>query len=207
MRAHRASVDTRRLVGGAVSLDLANSIDWATDGTERPSHTEALIEPAALATWGRRADVVAANAVLPVSMRELSRARALRRALHDVFAAVAAQRAPDARALALLKNTYLEAITAADLRQSDGAWTFDWEAEDSRRVRFAAAVDAVELLRDAPKLARLRMCPGNDCGWLFLDTSGRRRWCSMEVCGSRAKMRRRYQLQRERAPRRDPPRI
>jgi predicted RNA-binding Zn ribbon-like protein len=41
------------------------------------------------------------------------------------------------------------------------------------------------------------MCPGNNCGWLFLDGSGRRQWCSMEVCGSRAKMRRRYERQRQ----------
>ena len=33
-----------------------------------------------------------------------------------------------------------------------------------------------------------------DCGWLFLDTSrsGRRRWCSMQSCGNRAKARRFY---------------
>lgn len=34
---------------------------------------------------------------------------------------------------------------------------------------------------------RIKECPG--CGWLFLDTSrnGKRRWCDMNVCGSRAK--------------------
>lgn len=30
-------------------------------------------------------------------------------------------------------------------------------------------------------------CPGEGCGWLFLNTSGRRRWCQMAVCGNRAK--------------------
>jgi predicted RNA-binding Zn ribbon-like protein len=35
---------------------------------------------------------------------------------------------------------------------------------------------------------RLRSCPR--CGWLFLDTSrgGKRRWCSMQVCGNREKV-------------------
>ena len=44
-------------------------------------------------------------------------------------------------------------------------------------------------------LGRVRECPGaGDCGWLFYDTSknGTRRWCSMEGCGSRVKMRRHY---------------
>ncbi|MFF0433337.1 CGNR zinc finger domain-containing protein [Streptomyces sp. NPDC004327] len=29
----------------------------------------------------------------------------------------------------------------------------------------------------------LRACPSPDCGWLFLDESGRRRWCSLATCG------------------------
>jgi predicted RNA-binding Zn ribbon-like protein len=59
-------------------------------------------------------------------------------------------------------------------------------------VRFAVSVDAVALLADQRRLARVRVCPGRDCGWLFLDASGRRRWCSMTTCGSREKMRRMY---------------
>jgi hypothetical protein len=31
-------------------------------------------------------------------------------------------------------------------------------------------------------------CPGDDCGWVFLDHRGRRRWCSMQSCGNRAKV-------------------
>lgn len=33
-------------------------------------------------------------------------------------------------------------------------------------------------------------CPGPGCGWLFLDRTGRRRWCSMRWCGNRSKARR-----------------
>ncbi|MGH3132366.1 MAG: CGNR zinc finger domain-containing protein [Gaiellaceae bacterium] len=47
---------------------------------------------------------------------------------------------------------------------------------------------------------RVKECPGaGDCGWLFYDTSrnGTRRWCSMEGCGSRVKMRRQYARRRE----------
>lgn len=37
---------------------------------------------------------------------------------------------------------------------------------------------------------RLRLCPASDCGEAFYDgsRSGTRRWCSMEVCGNRAKV-------------------
>lgn len=39
--------------------------------------------------------------------------------------------------------------------------------------------------------ARLKSCPGHLCGWAFYDrsASGRSRWCSMQVCGARSKMR------------------
>ncbi|GAA3191777.1 CGNR zinc finger domain-containing protein [Streptomyces ramulosus] len=38
---------------------------------------------------------------------------------------------------------------------------------------------------------RLKACAAHDCHWVFYDRSpaGRSRWCSMAVCGSRAKMR------------------
>jgi predicted RNA-binding Zn ribbon-like protein len=41
-----------------------------------------------------------------------------------------------------------------------------------------------------PELQRLKRCAGRR--WLFLDHSknGRRRWCSMEVCGTYEKIRR-----------------
>jgi predicted RNA-binding Zn ribbon-like protein len=56
--------------------------------------------------------------------------------------------------------------------------------------------DAVALLADPERLARVRQCPGRNCGWVFLDVSGRRHWCSMATCGSRAKMRRMYARRR-----------
>ena len=39
--------------------------------------------------------------------------------------------------------------------------------------------------------ARLKGCPDSDCGWAFYDWSKNRSatWCSMEVCGNRAKAR------------------
>ncbi|MGH2893674.1 MAG: CGNR zinc finger domain-containing protein [Solirubrobacteraceae bacterium] len=46
---------------------------------------------------------------------------------------------------------------------------------------------------------RLKACPGHDCGWAFYDHSRNQtgRWCSMSVCGGRAKARAHYQRRRE----------
>lgn len=56
-------------------------------------------------------------------------------------------------------------------------------------VLATCASDAVDLLT-GPEAARLRQCGADDCYLVFVDTSrsGRRRWCSMERCGNRAKV-------------------
>jgi predicted RNA-binding Zn ribbon-like protein len=198
---HSVNAATRRLVGGALCLDLANSVDWGLDGSERPAHTDVLAAPADLALWGARVGVVDSGIDMQVTGRELAATRELRRAIHDTFAALATGRAPEVAALDSLRRHYGEAVGAGDLRRQE-RWTFGWQGDEIRRVRFAAAVDAIELLHDPARLARVRICPGRNCGWLFLDTSGRRRWCSMDVCGSRAKMRRLYERKRGRRTRR-----
>lgn len=52
------------------------------------------------------------------------------------------------------------------------------------------ARDAVDLF-GGPLARRVRICAADDCGLLLVDTSrpGTRRWCSMERCGNRAKIR------------------
>lgn len=50
----------------------------------------------------------------------------------------------------------------------------------------ALLIEAGRLLADERR-ELVTACPGEDCGWLFLNTSRRRRWCQMAVCGNRAK--------------------
>lgn len=49
----------------------------------------------------------------------------------------------------------------------------------------------VQDLVAGPLASRVRICAAADCGLLFVDASrpGRRRWCSMQWCGNRAKTR------------------
>jgi hypothetical protein len=56
-------------------------------------------------------------------------------------------------------------------------------------VGFLAA--AAAKLAIEQRLARVKICPADDCRWAFYDTSRNhsRQWCSMEVCGNRAKAR------------------
>jgi predicted RNA-binding Zn ribbon-like protein len=61
-------------------------------------------------------------------------------------------------------------------------------ARTPRGVLAMIAADAAELLGTDLR-ERLRICPGPGCRGRFLDDSpaGRRRWCSMAVCGNRSK--------------------
>ncbi len=56
-------------------------------------------------------------------------------------------------------------------------------------VGFLAAAAAKVAIEQ--RLDRVKICPADDCRWAFYDTSRNhsRQWCSMEVCGNRAKAR------------------
>jgi predicted RNA-binding Zn ribbon-like protein len=186
--------ETIHLWGGALCLDFANSVDWDDDGEPLPA-TDALADAGDVMRWGRRVGLVGARAPR-ADDEELAAAHALRRAVHASFAAVASGDAPPPAALEVLADTHAAAVAAACLARRQGAWVPAWPARDPRRVRFEVTLDAIALLGDANRLARVRLCPGRNCGWLFLDASGRRRWCSMTTCGSREKMRRMYDRRR-----------
>jgi len=184
--------DSVKLLGNALCLDFANSVDWSADG--EPVKDEVLSSPDDLRRWGQRLGLgdSAPDAA------ELRRVHMLREALHNAFAAIAHGDEPAPAALDRIARDHAEAARAATLTRDapDAAWHLSWPASEPRRARFAVVTDAVALLGDVERLARVRHCPGHNCGWLFLDLSGRRRWCSMDTCGSRAKMRRLYERRR-----------
>lgn len=59
------------------------------------------------------------------------------------------------------------------------------EVEDV--LRSLIAFDALTLMVDH-KLTFLKRCTNPDCVLLFIDESGRRKWCSMKICGNRKKV-------------------
>jgi DNA-binding SARP family transcriptional activator/predicted RNA-binding Zn ribbon-like protein len=68
-------------------------------------------------------------------------------------------------------------------RDSDGLarWRLG-ERAGLRLPLYAAARSAADLLAD-PRQFTVRRCPGHECGWLFLDQSGLRQFCSIGICG------------------------
>lgn len=188
--------ETVPLWGGALCLDFANSVDWSsTDEYFDADRTDVLRTAEMLGRWCRRVGLIG-NEVTP-NAAELARTRPLRDAVYRLFAAVSRHDEPAGADIDLLMRVYHEAVGRASLVARDGCRQLDWSAADPRRSRYAVATDAIRLLQDPIRLKRVTRCPGRDCGWLFLNTSGRRRWCSMSTCGSREKMRRLYQRRRD----------
>jgi predicted RNA-binding Zn ribbon-like protein len=184
--------DTINLWGETLCLNLANTVDW-TDGDEHvdPDLTDVLRTTDLARRWGVRLGLLEERTGLTISSDELHRLRRLRDAVYATFSAIARDRAPAREHLNVLWSQHQEAIKNAELNDAT-PFAPSWALDDPRRLRFAAAGDAIALLTDPSRLARVSRCPGRDCGWLFLNLSGRRRWCSMSACGSREKMRRAY---------------
>jgi len=120
----------------------------------------------------------------------------LRASLTDLFTAIARNQTPDVRALSALESESFRAAPSIGLQRNGERYSWTWERLDQpvERLLWEITRSAVELLT-VDDVHRIKECPGaNDCGSLFYDASrnGARRWCSMEGCGSRVKMRRHY---------------
>ncbi|MFF8565188.1 CGNR zinc finger domain-containing protein [Streptomyces albidoflavus] len=146
--------------------DLVNTLDVETG-------TDTLTTPEGRAAFGLRETDVAG-------------ARDLREALRAACLAHAGQAPPaDVAALgALLAQAPL--LTTVDPGDGSARLTPADPASLTARVAVAVALGSLD-----GSWQRLKVCEDETCRWAYYDRSpaGRGRWCSMEVCGARAKMR------------------
>lgn len=124
------------------------------------------------------------------SAADVERARRLREALRDVCQAHAGVDVPPA-ALAALDDEFRAAPLTVRIDTAGGARPVPLPG----LTGFAALVAEVgrtvlSAVADGT-WPRLKACAAHDCRWVYYDHSpaGRSRWCTMSICGSRAKMR------------------
>jgi predicted RNA-binding Zn ribbon-like protein len=171
-----------RFAGGALALDVANSVVLRHDETRRVDRFD--VEAQLLAFPEAAAEFCAERAlfgdVMPVKTDSKSAFIALREATDAYFR----NRVLAGHDEALLAEL-LEAI-ARVLRGPSGPDGVD-----------RATAHSVLKLIATPEPERMKIC-GN-CGWLFLDRSKNRSraWCDMAVCGNRAKASRHYRRRKE----------
>jgi predicted RNA-binding Zn ribbon-like protein len=201
-RAHGALAGFPRLLGERLCLDYINTLEKM--GREGPK--DFLSGFAELAQWAQHIRLVSDDKVAAAlewgqhHLREATdlhgQGMYLRAGLTRIFTAVAHEGEPDPSDLRILRDEFCQPDAALTLQP--GAEHFQWQWSQPDRVvewlLWEVAASALQTLT-MDDLHRIKECPGaNDCGSIFYDTSrnGTRRWCSMEGCGSRVKMRRHY---------------
>jgi predicted RNA-binding Zn ribbon-like protein len=173
---------------GRLCLDFLRTLRYR--GT--PGVTEELADPAALTAWVRQCGppVDGPRSAAPPTPADVLAARALREAAYALITAVTAAGGPVAVAATARTRLNRAAATAVPVPYLTAEGDVRRRADDPVRAVLAlVARDALELCASPGLLPRLHACASPDCGALFLDGSrpGTRRWCSMDVCGNRAK--------------------
>ena len=204
MGAGRRHAETLPLRGGYLCLDFANTAGW--HASTQPE--EWLTSYAALLAWSRHAGVLSAAegqhlahaaAERPAEAHAaLARAIALREALYQLFAALAAGRAPAPAALAALNAELVPALAHARVVPTADGFAWGWDdALALDRPLWVVARSAADLLTSR-EVSRVRECAGYPCGWLFVDrTKNRsRRWCATQDCGNRVRVHRHHERRR-----------
>ncbi len=189
--------------GGVPCLDFVNTVGWRL--TDRPS--EYLRSYEDLLTWGRQAGLLTPEETEGLSQQAtldpegaqetLSRALALREAIHRAITAAIAGEPQDESDLSALNRELSIALSRLRVMPAGDAygWGWDWSGDDGRppldSPLWPVARSAAELLT-SPKLSRVKVCADKGCGWVFLDESrnSSRRWCDSRDCGNRERVRR-----------------
>lgn len=167
------------MTGEPLGLDLLNT-RWVNRGRT----LDLLADLAGLRQWQLEAALAEpAHPVTPVALQAVLLARdAIQRHIQDPTS-------PDA---CIALNDVLAWGHTEQAITPDGPSTTTHVDDAEQSAAWHAAANYVDLItRDR---GRVRKCARAGCGLYFLDTSPRatRRWCSMELCGNRAKASRHY---------------
>lgn len=169
--------DPRPLTGEPLALDLLNT-RWVEDGAPR----DLLDGTEGLAVWLAANGLDGRFAADADTLRHTLRARDALLAAVDGSLAAGAAAVDAVLAHGRIRATLTEAGPGEEAEFEDASWGPGW----------LAARNYLTLLATAPD--RVRRCAHEACVLHFFDTSrnGTRRWCSMAVCGNRAKASRHY---------------
>ena len=211
MKGLNSSAAEMRLVGGRLCLDFVNTVDGRkNDSSQRKSQPlnslllgDKLKDYSDLVAWSQHSGIVtvaeAARLIKEGGQKPaaantvLQRAIALREALHHIFRATVMKSAPPSVDLETVNDELMRARKNERLISTDNGFQWKWRGGETAldRMLWSIAQSAAEFFITGD-LSRLRECGGEECGWLFEDTSRNRsrQWCHMQDCGNLAKVRR-----------------
>jgi predicted RNA-binding Zn ribbon-like protein len=193
-------METLQRDGGCLVFDFTNTVN---SRTSIPAH-EYLNQYQDLLAWSVKAGLMtdderallamAAETNTARAEAEYVRAMHARDVLYALFSRVAAGSAPDKAMVEAFNTELSEALRNLQLEISNRVATVQFRHDPCPLNKPLNAIlkSAYDVLM-TESFTRMKECPG--CGWLFLDKTknGKRRWCNMDVCGSKDKAKRYYQ--------------
>jgi predicted RNA-binding Zn ribbon-like protein len=199
-------INAIRLVGGAAVLDYLNTCDGRRPGTGLREAVDKLSNLEDIVHWFFHAGIIDAQehqhcmaVVGRSSWHTLTAFQQLidfREALYRLLLPIALDHDTDPASLHGLNRALADTADQRLLVLTPAGVIWRWRVGEDLSSMTAGfigrlAVQAATLLTSGD-MARLKACATPDCDWLFLDTSknGRRRWCQMNICGAREKIKR-----------------
>jgi predicted RNA-binding Zn ribbon-like protein len=189
-----SEIDTMRLDGGLLCLDFINSVHGRHEQPLRDyfSGIHDLIH------WAKRLGVIdsktekkltAASESQPAkSLQFFNDAIAFRELMFVIFRNIISEKKVPAAQLKKYNDMLKIYFPYLQIKQSGQGFEEQWLLDETDFKRLLAPIlnDSYETLL-SDKLRRIKEC--SNCGWLFYDTTknGKRRWCSMQTCGSNVK--------------------
>lgn len=175
---------------GTLCLELSST----SGGEGFRARFEQLHEPADYPRWAApgRLDLRGRGiepAEVTATAEDLAEVRRLREALWAAALRASEGGRPDPADLAVINEIAAGRGPVPQIDPETGAAT--WRRPvTAHQLTVAYARDAVATFTE-PAIRRIRRCAGDNCYLIYLDTSrpGNRRWCSMQRCGNRAKVR------------------
>jgi len=189
------TLETLEVVGGAPCLDFANTIN----SRRQPVH-DYLQTYSDLVEWAVKMGLLSgvkrnqllrlAGSDSKTAERALRKALRIRELLYRLFSTNARRSKPKQAEIEAFVESYAQAISHSSFVRQNDQFAIDWPMERSLDAALWPILYSAGQLLLSKELAHVKECP--NCGWLFLDSSKNqsRRWCSMNTCGTRDKMRR-----------------
>jgi predicted RNA-binding Zn ribbon-like protein len=184
-------------IGNNLSLDFVNTVGYIS--SENP--TENLNSFSDLIEWSKQGKLISDDEAIVIftkakknileSEKVFRRVLRLRKSVYDIFRSVISGEEISDEDLTILNRELSLAMSKAEIFSREGELIWDWKNDGIERILFLITRIAAQLLTSSD-LEKLKCCSGENCGWLFYDTSKnkRRQWCDMRDCGNLAKARR-----------------
>lgn len=207
----KAREDKFKLVGGQPSLDFANTVGGRENGRDGKSarslketfRGEKLEEYTDLLAWSRKSGLLRENEIRILQRKAEENSKAaeavwlrairLREAIYRLVKAAIEKWQPADADMHRLNEELKRARNQQKLVYQKNEFCLDWKDGEMAldKVLWLLAESATDILT-SHTLDKVKQCDGDNCGWVFLDTSrsGNRTWCSMSDCGNVAKVRR-----------------